>query len=219
MTEETKIVTEGQPNGGTSTATSTETSAATSTETSAATSTAKSAATSTEPNTEPLTMEAVKKMLQSETDKVRTEYTIKLKEAEEAKKNAERKLMSKEEREAADAKAKDELFKQMETELLQTKMEIKTTELLKQNELPIEFKNFLIGSSEEVTVNNVNEFKKVWQAVIKSAVEGKFKEGGRDFQQNNAPAITKEEFNKMTYRERNKLFQDNPELYKQLSKL
>lgn len=203
----TPVTTEGQPNGGTSTETNTTINTATST------------ATSTETNNEPLTMEAVKKMLQSETDKVRTEYSKKLNEAEEARKAAERKLMSKEEREAADAAAKETLFKEMEAELLKTKMEVKTSELLKQNELPLEFKNFLIGSSEEVTANNVNEFKKVWQAAIKSAVEGKFKEGGRQFQQNDTPAITKEEFKKMSYMERNKLFHDDPELYKQLSKL
>lgn len=174
----------------------------------------------TSTSTETLTMEQVQKMIQSEADKVRTEYVKKLKAEEEAKKALERKLMTKEERDAADAEAKEVKFREMEAELNKTRMEIKTVDLLKANELPLDFKDFLIGTSEEVTVNKVNAFKKIWQEQIKAAVEGKFKENGRTVTQNNlSSTITKESFLKMSYAERNKLFHENPELYKQLSKL
>ena len=80
--------------------------------------------TQAEPETkpEPLTMDAVKKMIQSETDRVRTEYVQKLKESEAEKEELKKAQMDEAERlryekEAAEKRAADIEARQKELEL------------------------------------------------------------------------------------------------------
>lgn len=170
-----------------------------------------------ETKTEALTLEDVQKMIQSETDKVRTEYSKKLKAEEETKRELELKLMSKDDREKALEQDKETKFQEMEAKLQKMQMEVQTVDLLKTNDLPLDFKDFLIGSSEENTIQNIDAFKKVWNAAIKAEVEGKFKDSGRQITQTGDTPVTKEQFQSMKYQDRVDLFNKDPELYKTLT--
>lgn len=128
---------------------------------------------------QPLTMEMVQKMLQSETDKIRTEYTKKLKAVETEKEEIVKKSMSDEEKRQYEL---DQLQKQLqdkEAAILQKEMTIKTVDLLKENDLPLEFKDFINASNDEELTDRLTKLKTVWNDALKQHVDGTFKSGGR----------------------------------------
>lgn len=186
----------------------------------------------TEPTTEPgtpettetqpaLTLEAVQKMIQSETDKVRTQYSKIVKDLESEKLELERAKMTDNERKQAEQEDLMKQLKEKEQSLLQRELEIKTIDLLKSNDLPIDFKPFVTDVSEEKITEKIEAFKVLWQDALKTAVENKFKDSGRTVKKADSVngTITQEQFMKMHTREQNAWQQANPELFKEIFKL
>lgn len=146
--------------------------------------------------------EGVQKILQSETDKVRTEYSKKIKELEaklpveptEEEKALQERIKALDEREKALAK------KEFETEL-QGK--------LKDKGLNEQLSRYLNVQGVEDLETYLEEVAKV----IGNQIEG-YKPRGHE----SNVGVTKEQFSKMSYVERMNLFETNRQLYDTLSK-
>lgn len=152
---------------------------------------------------------------QSEGDKVRTEYSKKMKTLEKdiKAKMTEEEIKIKELTDRENAIA--------EKEALQTKKETidKTKEQLNKKGINEKFIDYLIGSNDEETTSKIDDFDKLFKAEIEKVVNERLNGSTPKASANINISITKEDFKKMSYMERNALFHNNPELYKQLSKL
>lgn len=155
-------------------------------------------------NEEQLAM--VQKYVQSETDKVRTKYSNELKvaneellkykpvEKSESEKVLEQRLKALEDREA-------ELAAKERSQSIAAKFKAKG--------LPEELSQYVvIGEDIDADV------EKVGAALGNYFLNANFKPESHA----NNKGLTKEQFKRMSYMERAKLFQENPELYKMLSK-
>lgn len=127
----------------------------------------------------PLTIEDVEKMIQSATDRVRTEYSKKLKEKEKELEELRLASMTEEERKAEEQRKLQEILEKKEAELKLKELTLTTIELLKENELPLEAKDFLIGKDEESTKANIKAFKKMFLSALEQAVTERFKQTGK----------------------------------------
>lgn len=147
-------------------------------------------------------LQGVNKIIQSETDKLRTEYSKKIKELEaklpvepsEEEKALQERIKALEEREKAIAQ------KEFETEL-QGK--------LKDKGLNEQLSKYLNVQGVEDLETYLEEVAKV----IGNQIEG-YKPRGHE----SNVGVTKEQFSKMSYVERMNLFETNRELYDTLSK-
>lgn len=146
---------------------------------------------------EGLTQEEYEKAIQSATDKVRTEYVLKVKELEGK---------------LPEEKTERELeLEQKEKQLLQREKEFGVKDLLEQNKLPSQLSKYLDVGSDDLEVagteiaNILNEY-----LLNNSHKPTNRNSAGGD-------AVTKEQFAKMNYGERAKLEQSSPELYNKLA--
>lgn len=148
----------------------------------------------------------VQKLLQSHEDRIRTDYSKKLKDAEtelakykpQEKSESEKKL---EERIAA--------LEAKEQELANKEKAMTIAEKLKSKDLPQDLAKFL-NVTDDVD-STIEEVSKMF--------------GGYFLDKTNKPTnhttnrgVTKQDFKKMSYGERAKLYQENPQLYEALSK-
>lgn len=148
----------------------------------------------------------VQKYVQSETDKVRTDYSAKLRIANDElnkykpieKSDSEKAL---EERITA--------LENREKELANREKAMTVASKLKEKELPEGLAKYLnIGDDMDKTIDELG-------AVFGNYfLNGSNKPGNH----NTNKGITKQDFKKMSYSERAKLFQENPTLYQALSK-
>jgi hypothetical protein len=147
----------------------------------------------------------IQKLIQSETDKVRTDYSTKLKTANdellkykpadktEEEKSYDQKLMALEKR---------------EKELASKEMASKLKDKLSEKGLPDELAQYLnVGDDLEKFVND-------FSGTVNNILLGN---GFKPSEHKNSTGITKEQFKNMTYSERAKLSDEKPELYKTLS--
>ncbi|WP_419958970.1 DUF4355 domain-containing protein [Psychrobacillus sp. BM2] len=176
-----------------------------------------STTTGNEENTESkvLTQEDVLKMIQSETDKVRSDYSKKLKDKEKELEDLKVAKMS-----AEDKKQHEEdLLRQENESLKKDKLRYIAIEHLAKNTLPLEVAEFVVTGDEASTIERIGIFKNVFDSAVAAKVNDTFKASGtQHVHGNGAVTVTKEDFNKMNVTERTKLFNENPELYKQLKK-
>ena len=140
--------------------------------------------------------ETIEKIVQSETDKVRTKYSNEIKELQ-----------------TKIPKDKTEEEIQLETRLkdLESKeTEYKLKDKLSEMGLPLGLSKFLKGSDDLETYGK--EFADVLnQYVLNSGYKP-------SSHKSTDTTITKEQFKKMSYSERERLYETNPELYKALTK-
>lgn len=175
---------------------------------------------------EELTLEQVKKLIQSETDRVRTEYVKKLKSKEQEMDELKKSNMTEQEQLDYEKKELEKVLSEREKALIEkeeafkrSQLELQTIELLKDEQLPIEAKNFLISTNIDTTTDNVKAFKVMFDNAIAQVVGERIKNTSKTHKTSGKTGITtKGDFNKMGWKERNKLYISNPELYKELSK-
>lgn len=153
-------------------------------------------------NLEGETLENVTKLIQSETDRVRTEYTKKIKDLEQYK------PVEKSESEIALEKRLKAL-EDKENELNKRERLNKVEEQLKDKGLNGELANYLNISKDTDLETYINDIVKVvgQQAAYKPSDHTKANGN-----------ITKKDFAKMSYTERTNLYNTNKELYDILSK-
>jgi len=172
------------------------------------------------PKEEVLTLEMVKKMIQSETDRVRTEYVKKLKASEEEKDALLKEKMTEEEKQKFELEKLQRELKEKEMNILRKELTLRTIDLLKENELPHGFKDFITAEDEESLVEKVKNLRKFWVEALNEAVEARFKQVGRKPEGGNSDDSytglnpwKKETFNLTKQAE---LLRTDPELAKQL---
>lgn len=152
------------------------------------------------------TKEQVEKLLQSETDKIRTEYSQKLKTVNEE-------LNKYKPKEKSDAeKALEERITALENrekELANKEKAMTIANKLKEKELPEGLAQYLsVGDDMDKTIDEVG-------ALFGNYFLSDINKPGNH---NTYKGITKKDFQKMGYMERTKLFQENPTLYEALNK-
>lgn len=169
----------------------------------------------TEETKEELTLEQVQKMIQSETDKVRTEYSKKLKALEREKEELEKAKMTEEEKAKYELEKYQKELAEKEKAIALKELTIITGDLLKENGLPFEFRDFLIGTDEEDTKLKISLFKKEWDKAIKAEVEDRFKASGREINKGSKRTMTREEIMKIQDpSQRIKAIRENQDLFK-----
>jgi len=118
-------------------------------------------------------------------------------------------------------KIKAELTK-IQSEKLRESLTNKAIKVATEKKLPVDLIDYFVSDTEENTIKNIEKLEQVFQNRVESLVEERLKSSS-----SYVPAagngdgdkgLTKEDFKKMTYKERIELNQNNPELYKQLSK-
>lgn len=170
-------------------------------------------------NSKPLTMDEVRKLIQSETDKVRTEYSKRLKEAQAEVERLAKEKMSEEEKAEFERQKLQKELEEKERALLERELNLLAVDLLTEAKMPLEFKEFVVGADEETTKAKVATLKKLWTDALEKAVQERFKEKGRDPYDTSGSGDTvknpwsKEHFN---LTEQGRLLRENPELAKQL---
>lgn len=116
------------------------------------------------------------------------------------------------------AKLKQQLD-QMQKETTRKDLTNKALKIAQEKKLPSDLIDYFIGQDEETTTKNLEALEKVFNAQVQKAVETRLPNGYKPpLGDKTNTTLTKEQFNKLGYQERMKLFNDNPELYKELSK-
>lgn len=148
----------------------------------------------------------VEKLVQSETDKVRTDYSAKLKTATE-----ELAQYKPKEKSASELALEERIsaLEKREKEIADRERSITVADKLKAKGLPAELSGFLnLGDDVDAGI------EKVGTALGNYFLNNGDKPGGHSTNK----GVTKEQFQNMSYSERAKLFQENKELYQALSK-
>ena len=148
----------------------------------------------------------VQKLLQSETDKIRTEYSQKLKTVNEELNQYKPKEKSETEKALEERIAKLEA---REKEINAKEQSMTLASKLKEKNLPSDLAKYLnIGDDMDKTIDEVG------------ALFGNYFLDGTNRPTNHSTnkGITKSDFKKMSYSERAKLYSENPTLYETLNK-
>jgi hypothetical protein len=123
-----------------------------------------------------LTKEDVEKLIQSSNDRVRTELYQKIKAKDQEIEDLKKTTMS-----AAEIrKMQDEKLAQRETDLKAKELIIVATDSLRDSNLPIDFRDLVIGSDEDTTKAKVLILQKRFQKAVEDAVSEKFKSAGHE---------------------------------------
>lgn len=93
-------------------------------------------------------------------------------EREEAERLAK---LSTEEKEKELLKKQQEEIEKRERAIAQKELELKTIGLLQEKQLPIEFKDFVIGADEEDTLSRIDSFQNFFQEAIQKEIESRLK--------------------------------------------
>ena len=155
----------------------------------------------------------VNKRLARERKDIKAQIEAEVKQAEELAKLSEQEKASK----LLEIKEKEleEKIKAFEHERLLNE----TSKQLASKNLPIEFAEMLKGNDAEKTFENIQLFEAKFNEAVEKVVTERLRGNvPKTTTSLNNTSITKEQFNKMDLAQRQKLFNDNRELYNELSK-
>ena len=117
----------------------------------------------------------------------------------------------------------EEMQKEMEnmkSEKTKAEMSSKYTKVLGEKGLPIELINYVLGADDESTTANIEQIGTLFTSAIQANTKSLVNNSGY-VPPIGAPgdkgAVTKEQFKKMSYADRNKLFKENKDLYTSLN--
>ena len=123
-----------------------------------------------------LSKEDVEKLIQSSNDRVRTELYQKIKAKDQEIEELKKSTMS-----AAEVKKmQEEKLAQREKDLRAKELVIIATDSLRDSNLPIDFRDLVIGSDEDSTKAKVLILQKQFQKAVEDAVSLKFKSAGHE---------------------------------------
>ena len=149
-------------------------------------------------------LEAVQKYAQSEADKVRTNYSKQLKDVNDELNKYKPKEKTEEEK---SIEARIKALEDREAEISKKERQVQVKGKLEELGLPT-------GLADYLNFKNDEDIEKVGGELAKYFLEN----GNKPTNHSKSKPVTKEQFNKMSYAQRAQLYQDNPELYKALSK-
>ena len=108
----------------------------------------------------------------------------------------------------------------MEKEGIRKDLTSKSQKIAIEKKLPLDLVDFFIGENEEVTVKNLDKLEAIFASHVETLVTERLK--GNSYTPpkgtGGATGITKESFATMSYKEKLKMYTENPEQYKELSK-
>lgn len=169
----------------------------------------------------------IKTFTQEEVDKIIAKRLAREKKDIEEKIEKERKE-AEELAKLSEAEKQRKLFEKEKAEFEETKRAYEKEKLLNetqkqlsQRNLPISMAKHLVGENAECTLENINEFEKDFNSALEKMVNERLKGNtlkGGTTKINNSDTLSKEQFNRMTYKERMKLYEEDRELYNSLMK-
>ena len=167
----------------------------------------------------------VKTFTQEEVDKMISKRLQRERKDIEAKIEAERKE-AEELAKLSEAEKQKKLFEKQVKEFEETKRAFENERLLNETSkqlasknLPIEFAEILKGNNAEKTFENIQLFETKFNEAVEKVVTERLRGNvPKTTTSSSVTSITKEQFNKMDLAQRQKLFNDNRELYNELSK-
>ncbi|MCH4825781.1 DUF4355 domain-containing protein [Planococcus halocryophilus] len=176
--------------------------------------------------------EEVEKLIQAETDRkvskaletAKSKWQEDFKTQLETEKSEAEKLakMTEGERFQAELNRQKEEFENERKSFLKEKLENQTIKELSNQNLPIEFANFVNGETAEEVHQNITTFKAEWDKAFTIALEKAVNERvqGKTPQSSNKQSsllnVTKDEFRQMNYSQKLNVKETDPELYAQL---
>lgn len=172
--------------------------------------------------------EEVNKKLQSETDKRVSQalQTAKAKWEEEyqaklvTEKNEAEKLatMTTEEKFKAQLEQEKADFEAERLKFQEERMELETVKQLSSQGLPVEFSNYVVADNAENVAENIKAFKALWDTALSNEVDERLKgKTPRDSSSTTTQKnLTKAEFFKLSYKEREGLLKNDADLLKKL---
>ena len=168
----------------------------------------------TEPTVKTFTQEEVDKMIQKRLSRERKDIEAKIeaerREAEELAKLSEAEKQKKLfEKQVAEFEATKRAFEQ-------EKLLNETSKQLASKNLPIEFAEMLKAQDAESTFENIKIFEAKFNEAVERLVNERLKGKTPKAQTGAVEGVTKEAFNKMSYKERLELYNSDPELYNKL---
>ena len=167
----------------------------------------------------------VKTFTQEEVDKMISKRLQRERKDIEAKIEAERRE-AEELAKLSEQERQKKLFEKQVKEFEETKRAFENERLLNETSkqlasksLPIEFAEILKGNNAEKTFENIQLFETKFNEAVEKVVTERLRGNvPKTTTSSSATSITKEQFNKMDLAQRQKLFNDNRELYNELSK-
>lgn len=161
-----------------------------------------------------------KTFTQDELDKIIEKRLARaLKKADEERQEAERLAkMSAAERVKAEFEKEKQNFEEERKQYQRDKLELQVVKELGAKNLPAEFSKYLLSEDAETCMTNIKEFEIQWQNAIEKAVNERLKGDTPKAGNSVNTTITKEQFNNLGYSERTKIYNENLELYKELTK-
>ena len=176
----------------------------------------------TEQTAEQTKEQTVKTFTQEEVDKIVNKRLARERKDIEAKIEAER---AEAERLAkmSEAEKQQALFKKQVAEFEATKRAFEQEKLLNETSkqlasknLPIEFAEMLKAEDAESTFENIKIFEAKFNEAVEKLVNERLRGNTPKAQTGAVEGVTKEAFNKMSYKERLELYNSDPELYNKL---
>nr|DAE54165.1 MAG TPA: Major capsid protein [Caudoviricetes sp.] len=174
--------------------------------------------------TEVKAKEEVKTFTQEEVDKIIAKRIAREKKDIEAKIEAERKQaeelakLSEQEKASKLLEIKEKELEEKIRAFESEKLLNETSKQLASKNLPTEFAEILKGVDAETTLENIKVFEEKFNAALEVKVNERLRGNVPKVATKVAGTITKEDFAKMSYADRVKLFNENRELYNQLNK-
>jgi len=165
-----------------------------------------------------LQKEADKRVSQAlETNKQKLEAEFQARLEAEKEKVVNTANMTAEEKAKAEFEAQKAIWEAEKAEFEKQKLELSTTKKMNSEGLPSDFASLVIGADEEETDSNIEMFKSQWKEALEKAVNDRLK-GATPKAGNSKPSavMTKEEFGKLGYKDRDRLLDKDPDLMKKL---
>ena len=164
------------------------------------------------------TQEEVDKLLQSEADRRVSEALKKQAKKNEEKVREAEKLakMSADEKYEYELEQREKAIQAKEKELALAENKNVASKILADKGLSLELVDFVIAEDAETMKSNIDVLERAFKKSVKAEVEKRLGSPVTKKNLGNPDSITREQFNKMSLDEQNRLYQENPEIYKAL---
>lgn len=127
---------------------------------------------------DPKVKELLQAELQREADKIRTKYSSDNKNLLAELEKFKTEKMSTDEKSKYELETLKKSMEEKERALNQRDLTLKTIDLLKDEGLSLEFKDFVLGENIESTITKTKSMKAIFNKAVKEAVEAKLKDVG-----------------------------------------
>ena len=129
--------------------------------------------------------------------------------------------MSEEEKQAETQRKLKEEFDNERKQFENERMKLQLTKELSAKDIPIQFADFLIADNAEATKANMDVFVQTWNTLLQTKIEehvSKALQGNPPKQANNSgqQPMTKSEFVRLPYAEREKMLKEQPDLVQEI---